>query len=176
MRFRAGETGVIVPVPAALALVGYWRLRYDTSAPLGVPPHVTICYPFVPRDLLTPADLADLADIAAAQSTFDLRLAATGRFPGAPGVLYLEPEPDRPFRALTAALLERWPDHPPYGGQFPDPIPHLTVTETASDVEIDAIEASLRLRLPIETVADHVVLLAFDGERWRADRQLPFGA
>jgi len=52
MRFVAGETGVVVPVPAAAAVVGHWRKRYDTSAPLGVPPHVTICYPFVPLDML----------------------------------------------------------------------------------------------------------------------------
>ena len=176
MCFVAGETGVVVPVRAAAAVVGRWRRRYDTSAPLGVPPHVTICYPFVPRDLLTAADLADLAGIVAAQPAFDLRLPATGRFPGDPGVLYLQPDPDRPFRALTAALLERWSDHPPYGGRFPDPMPHLTVTETASDTEIDRIGVLLRRRLPIETVADHAALLAFDGQRWRTDRRLPFGA
>jgi len=125
---------------------------------------------------VTRADLDDLAGIAAAQPAFDLRLTGTGRFPGDPGVLYLQPEPDRPFRTLTAALLERWPGRPPYGGRFPDPMPHLTVTETASDSEIDRIDVRLRLRLPIEAVADHAVLLAFDGQRWRTDRQLPFGA
>lgn len=43
-----GETAVVVVVEAAETLVGRWRARYDTSAAAGVPPHVTVLYPFLP--------------------------------------------------------------------------------------------------------------------------------
>ena len=89
MKFRAGSTAVIVDLPEALGAVGSWRRRFDTSAPLGVPPHVTIIVPFV-----------DLAAIAAAEPAFPVTFAGFGTFPGStdrPVVLYLEPP--RPSRS-----------------------------------------------------------------------------
>ncbi|CAM5691577.1 hypothetical protein SCHAM137S_06449 [Streptomyces chartreusis] len=44
-------------------------------------------------------------------------------------VLYLAPEPDTHFRRLTDAITERWPENPPFGGQFDDVVPHLTVAQ-----------------------------------------------
>lgn len=41
------QTAVIVPVPAAEALVGSHRRRLDRAAGWGVPAHVTVLYPFL---------------------------------------------------------------------------------------------------------------------------------
>ena len=51
-------------------------------------------------------------------------------------VAWLAPEPDTPFRVLTQRVAERWPDLPPHGGQHPDPTPHLTIGDGASDEEL----------------------------------------
>ena len=170
--FAAGETGVIVPVEAADPVVGRWRRRYDRAAPLGVPPLITLCYPFVPAEKLTDDDRAELQRISAGQQGYELRLRTTARFPG---VLYLTPEPDAPFRKLTAALLERWPDFPPYGGEFPDPIPHLTVTDSADDATMTVVEQALQSRLPVHATVSAAALLEFDGRRWQQTMRLPFG-
>src|SRR5215831_5332630 len=88
---RAGETALIVPVPAAEPLVGPWRSRFDAAAVAGgVPAHVTVIYPFLDRGLLDDGVLGELAEVFARQRAFEARLARCGRFPG---VLYLAPEP-----------------------------------------------------------------------------------
>ena len=112
MKFRAGSTAVIVDLPEALGAVGCWRRRFDTSAPLGVPPHVTIIFPFVDLAAFTAADRTDLAAIAAAEPAFPVTFARFGTFPGStdrPDVLYLEPTPAEPFVRLTTALWAHWP-------------------------------------------------------------------
>lgn len=68
MSFLAGQTGVVVPVPAADPLVSRWRERFDPAAAFGVPPHVTIVYPFVPAEALSEHDLADLRAFAAGRA------------------------------------------------------------------------------------------------------------
>jgi hypothetical protein len=44
--YDAGESAIIVPVPAVEPLVSQWRQRFDVSARHGVPAHITVLYPF----------------------------------------------------------------------------------------------------------------------------------
>ena len=115
---------VRVPLPRALARL---RARWDWAASVGVPPHVTIVFPFLPVDELTPDVRRTLVAIAAGHRPFDVRFARVERFPT---VVYLAPEPSAPFTRLTEAVVDRFPDFPPYGGAFEEVIPHLTITES----------------------------------------------
>ena len=161
MEWAEGQTAVIVPVPAMDPVVERWRARYDRSAPLGVPAHVTICVPFVPLPAL---DRAALAALVSSAGPLRVRFAALAEFPG---VLYAEPDPAEPFTELTRALARRWPEYPPYGGQFGDSvIPHLTVAETADPAVLAEIRAGLGAVLPTESVLSTVWLMAFSGGRW----------
>lgn len=174
MGFEPGQTALIIPVAAAEPAVQAWRARFDGSAPFGVPAHLTVLFPFVPTAQLTGTDLFDLRSLFALQPPIEVTLAAFGRFPG---VLYLDPEPAAPLRALTRSVLGRWPDHPPYGGQFgEDVIPHLTVAETADEELIAEIRADVARRLPIAATLTQALLLRFDGDTWVTEQELPFGA
>ena len=176
-RFSAGQTAVIVPVGAVDGIVSPWRRQFDSSAAVGVPPHVTIVFPFLPADRLTERDLADLAGVFRAEPVFEVTFASFGRFAGAEGeqdVLYLRPDPAAPFRRLIAAMGERWPQAPPYEGRYGEPIPHLTVTETAPAAAMALARASVQSRLPVTATVDRGCLLTFDGGRWREQAALPF--
>jgi len=72
--------------------------------------------------------------------------------------VWLAPEPVESFRALTAALWRRFPDHPPYGGRFPDVVPHLTIGTAASGDLAGMRRAGERL--PVHARVDRVALLA----------------
>ncbi|MER6514958.1 2'-5' RNA ligase family protein [Nonomuraea sp. NPDC001636] len=120
------------------------RSRLDAAAADGVPAHVTILYPFLDRDRL---DEVALGRLIAAHAAFDVRFAGCGRFPG---VLYLAPGPERPFRELTEAVAARWPEAPPYEGRFASIVPHLTVA--------DRQEPAAKVRQPKD---DHASLAAF---------------
>ena len=164
MEFERGQTGVVVAFPDAGPAITRVRHDHDPAAAVGVPPHVTVTFPFLAQPVLTDGDLSALADIATAEPAFEVRFAATGRFPG---VTFLRPEPDGPFRSLTAALLSRWPHVLPYGGEFgPEPEPHLTVATSTTDSVLADVASQLLGSLPITLDATGLAVLFFDGARW----------
>ncbi len=167
------ESAVIVAVPQAEQAVGELRLRHTYDAPLGLPPHVTLLYPFVP-----PADLTEeveerLARLVAAAPAFDVVFARAARWPE---LVYLEPDPAEPFARLTEAIAAEWPEHPPYEGVHATVIPHLTVAESEDGAFLDRIAAGLAPQLPIELRVREAQLYA-EGEdgRWRERRSFPLG-
>lgn len=162
--FRAGQTALIIRIPEAEPVVGDWRNRLDHSARIGVPAHVSVLYPFLDESRVTPSTLAALAAILHPLHAFDLRFGRTARFPG---FLYLAPEPGDPLKRLTLAVAARWPEAPPYGGRYPEVVPHLTVAQRADEATLDTAEAGLRDRLPFTARVRSVDLVAFDGTAWR---------
>jgi len=167
------RTALVVEVPAAEPVVGRFRASYDPSAGQGVPAHVTVLYPWLPTGALDDATLRDLADVLAAVSSFDVRFASLQRFPQ---TLWVAPEPPDPFITLTWAVCARWPECPPYGGEFDSVIPHLTV---ADDVDVDSLAhvvTEVAPVLPIATRVETVTLLALDGTgRWNRHSTYPLG-
>jgi len=151
------ETAVVVVADAAEPAVGRWRSRYDRSCGLGVPPHVTVLYPFLPVAAVTDDVLAGLAAIVAAEPAFEVVFAGFGRFPG---ILWLAPDPAEPFRRLTHAVWRAWPSHPPYGGVHAEVTPHLTVAEHPDADVLDAIAADVAPTLPLRARVSSAQLLA----------------
>jgi hypothetical protein len=157
------RTALIVPVPEAEPAVGALRLAHDPSAALGVPAHVTILFPFAPPETL---DEAAVAELLGRFPAFDFVLDRIERFEDGEGAVWLHPEPSAPFVDLTAAVAQRWPDHPPYEGAFDEPIPHLTVSTQPIDLDV---------ALPIPCRARVVVLIeeAEEDGRWLERRVFP---
>lgn len=172
MGFEAGQTAVVVPVPAAEPLVSAWRARFDRSAPLGVPAHITVLYPFLARECVDATVLAELADLCRAVGRVEVAFRRTGWFDES-NVLWLDPEPSAPFAVLTEAIAARWPQAQPYGGAFDEVTPHLTVAEAAPAAEVARMRAELTAALPLRTVVDHAWLYGFDGQAWSPVQALP---
>src|SRR4029078_6820463 len=107
----SNDTALICRVPEAERYISRYRERYDPSARRNVPAHVTILYPFVPLARVDDEVVARLREIAASVRCFDYRLAQMRRFPVA---LYLAPDPDVSFSALTAAVGRAFLEHPPF--------------------------------------------------------------
>jgi hypothetical protein len=90
-------------------------------------------------------------------------------------VLYLAPRPAAPFRALTAAISARWPEAPPYEGQFPDVVPHLTVAHGQEPAVLDMIEPEVAARLPVAARIESVQLMTYTGDHWEDVRTFRLG-
>jgi hypothetical protein len=155
------RTALIVPVSEAEAQVGDLRLAHDPSAARGVPAHVTILFPFFDAEEV---DEAAVADLISGFPAFDFELDQVDRFPD--GTTWLRPTPSLPFVDLTAAVWQRWPERPPYEGAFDQVIPHLTISATPLDVQLE---------LPIAARAREVMLIEEDepSGRWTARLHLP---
>src|SRR5689334_12059902 len=105
------ESAFIVRVPEAEAVVGSLRERFDPSAPAGVPAHVTILFPFMSPERITPEVLAKAAMALRSANQFRFTLSVLGRWSE---TTYLKPEPAAPFVFLTELLVKQFPEYPPY--------------------------------------------------------------
>lgn len=164
---------MVATVPEAEPVAGAWRLRHTYDAPLGMPAHVTLLFPYVPAEHVADAE-ERLAALLAAADAFDVEFRRTARFPG---VLYLAPEPTEPFLALSRAIWAEWPEHPPYEGVHDTVVPHLTVAESDDPALLDSIAADVEPQLPFAAeVRDAAVFVEDEGGRWYEHRRLPLGA
>jgi 2'-5' RNA ligase len=170
--FQAGQSGLIVRVPEAEPAVRARRDRLDPSARAGVPAHVTVLFPFLDARRIDQGVCAAIGEVLVRHQSFEARFDHCGRFPG---VLYLAPEPDTHFRRLTEAIVERWPENPPFGGQFDDVVPHLTIAQAQDEAVVEKAEADLLTGLPIVAQVSSVDLLVHDGTRWRQRASFPLG-
>ena len=87
----------------------------DPAAAEGIPAHVTVVYPFLPVQAISSDVIQSLSELFAGLPQFHAEFSEIRRFPG---VLYFAPNEDAPFRRLTERVVERYPEAPPYGGQF----------------------------------------------------------
>jgi 2'-5' RNA ligase len=165
--FRTGETALMVPMPSVDPVVEGVRRVHDSSRAFGVPAHITVLYPFL--DGPSEDALGELAEIVVTVPAFEVVFGEVRAFPG--WVLWLAPEPDGPFRRLTAAVADAF-GCPPYGGMHGEPTPHLTVAEGVAPGAVDLGG----LGLPLRDTADCVELIEFDGTAWRRRRRFSLGS
>ena len=152
------------------------RARFDpVGTAAGIPLHVTLLFPFHAPEAV---DEAALEALFAGWSPLRFALARVEEFPG---VLWLAPEPDREVRARMSEVYARFPETPPYGGGFPEPIPHATVGQVAiggSQEELSAaVRAAAEPHLPAEfELGEASLLVEVAPDRWREARRFPLRA
>ncbi|WP_026453912.1 2'-5' RNA ligase family protein [Saccharomonospora iraqiensis] len=153
-----GHSVLVVGVPELDDYVRARTAHYDASFladdPAFAHAHITLLGPWLSEP--SPTDLDTVATILARTEPFEATLATVDTFPN--GLIHLRPEPEDPFRALTAALAEAFPQCPPYAGTFPDPVPHLTLDRRAEGITPDSVARDLRHLLPVRTHVDRVDL------------------
>jgi 2'-5' RNA ligase len=143
----------------------------DTVA-LGIPFHLTLLYPFAPREELTDALLSETRAFFAARRQFEFELTRIATWPR---VVYAVPEPDDELRDLMQALFARFPQWPPYEGIHHEVVPHATLGEEVDAATVrDEIERRVAPLLPRRCQARDVALLEeFEPGRWRERRRFP---
>ena len=171
----ATQSALVVLAPETEPVVGAHRMTLDPSARRGVPAHLTVLFPFVPPATIDDAVLGALRAALAGVAPFTATLTRTGWFTDR--VLYLAPEDPTPFVALTAAVVQAFPDQPPYGGRFAEVVPHLTVGEGAPPDTLCTAEADVARHLPITVPVTEVALLVGSAEddSWRVVHRYGLG-
>lgn len=164
-------SGLVLAVPVLQNFVDRHRHPADQSGALGVPAHVTALYPWV-RPPLTDDVLDECGRVVQDFGPISMSFRRVATFPV--GVVYLVPEPDARLRALTALLVQAYPDCVPYDGEHPDPQPHLTVTTgPPDDLSELAARAAAVLTPTYCTVSALTALEQEPDGHWRTVRMLP---
>jgi 2'-5' RNA ligase len=160
-------TALIVRVAEAEPVVASLRARFDATASLGVPAHITVLFPFMPPELVSGDVLIKLRRVLGQQSPFEFGLTGIGRLAK---TTYLKPTPAEPFVRMTQSVTGVFPGYRPYQGQHPDIVPHLTVAhgdERNAAIAESELRASPAGSTPIASVCRQVELLENSTQSWR---------
>ncbi len=172
MRGR-GTSALVIEVPQAEELVGPFRQKHDPVAPLGMPAHVTVLFPFVDVEEICEELLAELWEHYSRIPRFTFALPRLGQFSD---VLFLVPAPREPLDHLIDVTCERYPEYPPYGGTVEKPDPHLTIAHAEDPAELARIctevEALMSAEI-IEVEVCEVSLMTHEEGKWRRRQVFP---
>lgn len=157
MSLDGPRSGLIIEVPEAEPAVRWHRERLDANAPLGIPAHITVLFPFMPPEMIDAAARTRLERLFADVSRFSFRLTGTRWF--GEEVLWLAPHDPGPFRVLTRRVYRAFPAFPPFEGQFADTVPHLTIGHGHPLKDLHTAEEDIQVHLPIAGDATAVTLM-----------------
>jgi 2'-5' RNA ligase len=168
------ESVVLVPALDAGRLVRELRMEHDPSAAAGVPPHLTLMFPFIPPQDLSALRIEALERLISGAVAFEFTLTHVSEFEQ--GVVYLVPEPTAPFADLTREIGRQF-ELLPFGGAFgKDPVVHLTVAAQAPAPVRQQIADRLAPHLPVSLRAEEAWLMVGSNTGgWQLVRQMPFG-
>lgn len=171
---NCAQSALLVPVPAAEAVVGDWRSVHDPSARTGVPAHITLVVPWLPPEQIKQEHLEELEDLLAECPAFDYVLDRVCWF--GERVLWLAPSPAEPFKDMTSLLADHF-ETPPWQGEFAEVVPHLTVglAGYALGNSLKQAAADLSAKLPVACRADQVDVMCGDGVSWDVVHRAPLG-
>ena len=148
------ESALVVLVPEAEAIVGRLRQRYDPSAAVGMPAHITLNYPFLPGEPVNAATIDQLRTVFSRFQPIRYALIEAREFFD---TVYLAPHPDEPFMELIQAVVAQYPRSPPYGGLFAEVVPHLSLAQSENAAELELVLREFapgsESKLPIEAAA-----------------------
>lgn len=167
------ESGLVIPVAALEDFVARWRPQVDDAAPIGLPAHITVLYPFVPPTAVE-HEIDGLRRLFSGWPSFSYSLNEVGWF--GTEVVFARPEPGAPFAALTDAVHRRW-GTPPYAGTIDDPRPHVTLGLGGTPEMMRAVADAAARILPLHERATGVWLVqgTSDPPVWQVTHRFELG-
>lgn len=131
------QTGLVLAVPDLQIAVEAWRAAVLPGSHLDVPPHLSVLYPWVEREP-TEEDRGRVQQAVCHLRPFVVTFHQVGTFPG---FVWLRPDPPEAVQAAYQAVAAAFAEFPPYAGEHPEVIPHLTVA-TCDPAETPALAAA----------------------------------
>jgi len=168
---------VWIPPDPAWPSIQEIRRRYDRHLQRWMP-HVTLLYPFRPRedfDSIEPA----LYEACAAVKPFEAELNEIRSFAHSAQshTMWAAPEPEASFRALQSALQARFPDCNDVATYEYGFTPHLSLGQSHGPPELTRRLEDVRASWsPLKVAVREVALIARIGETpFRVERVIPLG-
>ena len=171
------RTAISLLLDEAAPALASARAELDPAGAARVPLHISVLYPFVPRSEVTPELIARLHEVFRPRRSLSFSLSRVAAFPGI--AVYAAPTPDEQLVSLIHDVAAIFPETPPYGGAFAEPVPHATLCPLPVDGDEAAVLGFVRARieplLPIACRLDAISLLEeYEPDRWRELERLPF--
>lgn len=163
------ETSIDIHFPELTDLISSYRAKTVAVAAKGVPPHITLLYPWVDASQIN-NHIERLKFTLKHISPFSIIFSSFNFFPN--GTLFLQLADDKPIRNVMKAIRNAFPKILPYGGEFLDPAPHLTIAKTRTPEEAlrmkKEIVTVIEPKLPITVDVNQVIVMQeTESENWQ---------
>jgi 2'-5' RNA ligase superfamily len=165
------RSALVLLAPAVHRALFDLRARHLRNLGRKMPSHVTVLFPF--RNPVDDDAVAEIEFICAATAPFTATFNEVRRFGSS--VVWLQPEPAAAFEAVTARVLDAFPDCAPYGGKHRQQTPHLSVGSRLPRSIANSLAAEVAPLLPLRDRIDVLSLMFETGDGWRHERSWPFG-
>jgi len=170
------RSAIILSFSELASVVDNWRLDTVEVARLGVPPHITLLFPWK-KTPITEVDINAVADICSQSAAFDVTFDNVSYFDS--GCIYLSLFNEKDVVKLSSKLWAKFPNTPPYEGLHKNPIPHLTVaqsdTESIEIMHSNILQALQSIFPHTCTVGQVVILEENDFCKWCVKAELALG-
>lgn len=169
---------VLVPPPEVWEPIQAIRRVHDRQFRRWMP-HLTLLYPFLPRDVLPRAAPA-AAEALAGVEPFEIVLARfeVFRHRGATFTLWLAPEPKESLSAVHAALVRRFPECDATGRFAGGFTPHLSVGQARDEARLRALQGDVEAWTPVAFTARRVTIIVREpppDDVFRTFAEVPLG-
>ena len=167
------ESILLIPVLSVGYLVKQLRDKYDSSSLRGIPPHITILFPFKNPNEINEGDINKLRLLFPGVYGFSFALQRISTFSG---VVFLEPTEREKFIHLTNEIVRIFPEYPPYKGKFTEINPHLTIGHELGDKFDQALietRRKIKDKLPISVKSQEVWLMESENGTWAVREKFP---
>lgn len=149
----ARESAIDIHLESLDELVAFWRQATVEVATKGVPPHITLLYPWRVAPL-SEEDTREVQKVLERHHSFEIHFAKVSHFGKRVIYLALDERSEKAVRQLMQVLFRAFPETPLYGGAFSDPTPHLTIAKANDDKHFEQlmqeISRALAPKLPIK--------------------------
>jgi 2'-5' RNA ligase len=171
------RTALLIEIPVEAPVDEFRQRHLAATVARGLPAHVTVLFPFAAATDVDARLRREVGEHFRAFAAFGAELTGVGQFDAH---AWLVPEPHERFTALLAETYARFPQFPPYGDAFAEPVPHLTIAEDGAGESVEDIvgqaDRELGAGLPFEFTVDRVALFEelADGT-WRQSDSFELG-
>ncbi|MGL1893629.1 MAG: 2'-5' RNA ligase family protein [Spirochaetaceae bacterium] len=137
------EASILVfPVNELIPHLQVFREKYTKDGIAGMPPHITLLYPYFPTVDDIDNNLNRIKKVCKKIEPFTVSIKNLGFFSNRE-VMYYAPEPKVEFKKIIKLFAEEFRETPPYGGAFPIDEISAHITVCTDKKFIDEVEKEL---------------------------------
>jgi len=170
------RSAIILSFPELASTVDSWRLKTVEDAKKGVPPHLTVLFPWK-NPPISESDIRVISDICQRSVPFEIVFDNLDYFTG--GSVYFSIFDETEINKFSSKIWTKFPETPPYEGTHANPIPHLTVAQGDSD-SVGNLHSEILLALqdgfPYTCKVNEVVIIEENHTgAWDVREKIPLG-
>ena len=127
------KTSIDIIFPEIEELLGSWRKETIELSHKGVPPHISIVYPWI-NTPLKQEDLTTIEEILSIEKIFTIEFNSIEKFEN--GVVFLGLSDSENIREIQKKIMNKYSGIKMYDGKIKNPIFHLTIAKINNNEDI----------------------------------------